>query len=404
MELWAQVLTGMELDEHDAVRVLNASTWQERRQRLQELGGPPLTVEEDPVAWHEREVKECESAKQWFAAFWHLDRLIRAQPANWKRWVKRALAHHALSQWDQAIADYTKAIELKPDSRPAWYNRGLAYDNQGQWDKAVVDYTKVIELDPNYDLGWHGRGVVYQRLRQWDKAVADLSRAIELNPNNSGALWSRGVTYACLGQWDKATADLQKTSELKPDDGRPQFAHAQMLLGAGNTDSYCTACASLMDRFGQTNDPSTANSTAWVCALVPNAVKEPDRLVQLAERAVASNPKSSSYLNTLGAALYRAGRFEAAVQRLQEAIKAEGKEGTAWDWLFLAMAYQRLGKAEEARSWLDKAGRWIDQKLQEKPREGAAGSLLRWDQQLELQLLRREAEALLQKPAEKPKK
>jgi hypothetical protein len=39
--LWAQVITGLEVDELTAVRVLDAATWQQRRQRLQNLGGPP---------------------------------------------------------------------------------------------------------------------------------------------------------------------------------------------------------------------------------------------------------------------------------------------------------------------------------------------------------------------------
>jgi WD40 repeat protein/serine/threonine protein kinase len=39
--LWTQVITGLEVDELTAVRFLDAATWQQRRQRLQELGGPP---------------------------------------------------------------------------------------------------------------------------------------------------------------------------------------------------------------------------------------------------------------------------------------------------------------------------------------------------------------------------
>jgi len=40
--LWIQVITGLEVDELTAVHVLDAATWQQRRQRLQEFGGPPL--------------------------------------------------------------------------------------------------------------------------------------------------------------------------------------------------------------------------------------------------------------------------------------------------------------------------------------------------------------------------
>ncbi len=41
IELWAQVLTGMELDEGGYARALDADTWQQRRKRLAEMGGPP---------------------------------------------------------------------------------------------------------------------------------------------------------------------------------------------------------------------------------------------------------------------------------------------------------------------------------------------------------------------------
>jgi hypothetical protein len=40
--LWAEVLTGLELDRDGLVHRLEASAWQQRRQRLQELGGPLL--------------------------------------------------------------------------------------------------------------------------------------------------------------------------------------------------------------------------------------------------------------------------------------------------------------------------------------------------------------------------
>jgi hypothetical protein len=38
---WTQVTIGLELDADGVARVLDADTWQRRRQRLEELGGPP---------------------------------------------------------------------------------------------------------------------------------------------------------------------------------------------------------------------------------------------------------------------------------------------------------------------------------------------------------------------------
>jgi WD40 repeat protein len=39
--LWIQVLTGLELDTDNVVEALDPPTWLQRRQRLEELGGPP---------------------------------------------------------------------------------------------------------------------------------------------------------------------------------------------------------------------------------------------------------------------------------------------------------------------------------------------------------------------------
>jgi len=41
---WVQVITGMELDPTAGINVLDAPAWQERRRRLQELGGPPEPI------------------------------------------------------------------------------------------------------------------------------------------------------------------------------------------------------------------------------------------------------------------------------------------------------------------------------------------------------------------------
>jgi Flp pilus assembly protein TadD len=121
------------------------------------------------------------------------------------------------------------------------------------------------------------------------------------------------------------------------------------LLSGDDAEGYRDVSAGSLGRFGQTLDPDRANDVAWICVLARDAVKDPGRAVALAERAVASEPRNSHYLNTLGATLYRAGRFGEAVRRLSEAVEAQGREGIVWDWLFLAMSHQRLGHADQAR-------------------------------------------------------
>jgi hypothetical protein len=62
--------------------------------------------------------------------------------------------------------------------------------------------------------------------------------------------------------------------------------------------------------------------------------------------------------------------------------------------LFLAMAHHRLGQADEARKWLEKADHCIDTTQQARSEE-STGSGQPWNRRLMFQLFRREAETLL---------
>jgi tetratricopeptide (TPR) repeat protein len=150
----------------------------------------------------------------------------------------------------------------------------------------------------------------------------------------------------------------------------------------------------MLVRFGDANSGEVANMVAGTCAFGPNAVVDYGRPLRLAEQAVASDPRNADCMNTLGTVLYRAGRFEAAVQRLNQSIALQGQGGTVWDWLFLAMAHHRLGHPEEARRWFEKAVPVFEQALRRKAEDPRVFSP--WTGYFPLmQAVRREAEGLL---------
>ena len=59
------------------------------------------------------------------------------------------------------------------------------------------------------------------------------------------------------------------------------------------------------------------------------------------------------------------------------------------------MAHHRLGHAEEARKWLDKAVAAIDRAAQDPPDGASPGSRIDWRTRLAYRVLRREAEGLI---------
>jgi tetratricopeptide (TPR) repeat protein len=394
---WTEVITGMALDPNTGViRSLDPQNWEKRRQHLDELGGPPVTLQALP-SWHRQEAKISELRGHWFGAAWHLDRLITAEPADWLLYARRGQALAALGRWDDAVADCSKAIEHKPDV----------------WEARLI------------------RGRIFLMRHRWDKALIDLSNAIDLRPDDLAAWHARGVAHAEMGLWDKAAADFATAVQLKGANDQIWHHHALMHLQLGNIAGYRKTCTNLLGQFGsidssgktiryerdQTNTivaitvgyfgPTRASVKAWTCSLAPNAIANFGELVQRATQAADNNPKSYMHARAAGAVLYRAGKFEAAVERLEGASDLQELAPSAW--LFLAMSHHQLGHADEARRWLDRAAEWMDRSREKKDGGAADRNTLAWDQipwdeRLTLQLLRAEAEELVKGKAKTPKK
>jgi serine/threonine-protein kinase len=91
--------------------------------------------------------------------------------------------------------------------------------------------------------------------------------------------------------------------------------------------------------------------------------------------------KEADRTRNLGVAQYRAGQYQDAIRTLQEGIRIRTDDGEPLDWLYLALANHKAGHAQEARDWLTKATK------------AGAISAVPWQQRMELQLIRAEAEA-----------
>jgi Flp pilus assembly protein TadD len=243
-------------------------------------------------------------------------------------------------------------------------------------------------------IAWHRQEAeTCERERQWFGAAFHLSHLMDLQPEPGRLHARRARAYGQLGLWQKATRDYTKATATAPNDSWLAQEHAGVLLLCGDTEGYRRFCALLLQRFGRTTDPRKAYAVARTLLLVPGAGPDAARAAELAAKAVAADPKVPFYLHTLGLAHYRAGQYEPASRRLHECLKAHPWWAPGVNWLVLALAYQRQGKADEARQCLDKALRWSDRLAQNLPPGAANAVHLHMHDWLAYHLLRREAEA-----------
>ncbi len=128
---------------------------------------------------------------------------------------------------------------------------------------------------------------------------------------------------------------------------------------------------------------------------IPTALPSPDRqrAVELALEAVGFAPQRAAFWNTLGIARYRAGDWNEAIEALHRSEKLDDKGNFfSFNAFFLAIAHHAAGDSEKANQWLKKAVEWTDRVFQE---EEGGGTPVPWNRRLTLNLLRSEAETLL---------
>jgi tetratricopeptide (TPR) repeat protein len=125
--------------------------------------------------------------------------------------------------------------------------------------------------------------------------------------------------------------------------------------------SYRPGVGPFLERHGQwvQSSPEWLNKVARMLVVRPAERAEQARAVELARRAVELAPGQGSFWNTLGVAHYRVGNWPAAIAALEKSMALRGG-GDAYDWLFLAMAYRRIGDPYSPLLYYVAGVRWIE--------------------------------------------
>jgi tetratricopeptide (TPR) repeat protein len=199
----------------------------------------------------------------------------------------------------------------------------LPADPKVEWLRELREVDQGLVGDPA-DPGLRARrGRLCYQLGRFDEAVRELSRSLA-SRRDVRTLMSRARAYQLLKNDAAAAADWHAALEMAP------------------TPS---------------EEALICNNLAWLLVARSAAVRAPEEALKLAGRAVRLSPNQSSYLNTLGVAYYRLGRFDEAAETLRRSLLHS--DAPAHDLVFLAMSFQKLSQSLKARDFYSQAEYWL---------------------------------------------
>ncbi len=224
-------------------------------------------------------------------------------------------------QWPQATATAKEAVQKLPNDRDLRMVLDAQLADMGEFDQAVADIKGMLKGGPE-DRDVHLRlAIIYTRAKRWSDAEQSLAKAEQLSgkPDDKAYVsFLRGDLYQRQKMFDQADTEFRKVLAVTPPTD-PQAAATLNYLGYMNADRGVKLEESL------------------------NYIKQ----------ALTFEPNNGAYLDSLGWAYFKLGKYDLAEENLNKASVHMGSDPTVQE--HLGDLYQKTGRLKLAASHWDRA-------------------------------------------------
>ena len=224
-------------------------------------------------------------------------------------------------QWPQATAVAKEAVQKLPDDRDLRMVLDAQLADTGQVDQAVTDVRSMLKGGAEDRDVYVRLGIIYTRAKRWGDALEALSKAEQLStkPEEKAYVnFLRGDLYQRQKMFDQAESEFKKVLTATPPTD-PQAAATLNYLGYMNAD---------------------------------RGVKLDESLTYI-KQALSFEPNNPAYLDSLGWAYFKLGKYDLAEDNLTKAASHMSSDPTVQE--HLGDLYQKTGRLKLAAAHWDRA-------------------------------------------------
>jgi TolB-like protein/DNA-binding winged helix-turn-helix (wHTH) protein/Tfp pilus assembly protein PilF len=229
--------------------------------------------------------------------------------------LQDSVAQQIATQARLVLVPVSPRPQVNPAAHDA-YLRGRYFFNKQDFTHSLESFQKAIALEPNYASAYAGYASALDAVSTFGvdapeqlmpKALAAAQRAIQLDPQNGEAYTELG-SIQTIYEWDWTAAEqnLTRGISLNPNDSVAEFKYAVYLDATGR----------------------------------------PQEAVTHMRRALQLDPLSFLVNRRLGATLYLARDYDAALAQLQRAAEMENRPGSIDN--YVSLIYEMKGEHDEA--------------------------------------------------------
>jgi tetratricopeptide (TPR) repeat protein len=220
-------------------------------------------------------------------------------------------------QWPEATAAAKEAVQKLPNDRELRMVLDAQLADTGDPEKPLADVRSLLKGTPEDRDVYLRLAIMYTRLKRWNDADEALNKAEQLSTkadDKEYVSFLRGSNYEREKKYDQAEAEFKKILAANP-----QSAATLNYLGYMNAD----------------RDVRLEESLNYI------------------KTAVSLEPTNGAYLDSLGWAYYKLGKYDLAEETLNKASLRMGSDPTVQD--HLGDLYQKTGRLKLAAAHWERA-------------------------------------------------
>jgi tetratricopeptide (TPR) repeat protein len=264
---------------------------------------------------------------------------------------------------ETAIENFEQGVAEDPEFAAAWaelaqaciWRLFLFTPGEKKWEeKASVAIQRALDIDPDLPEAHLARGrLLWTPANHFphDRAILEYRRALAGNPNVDEAQNYLALVYIHIGAFEEARNELHKAMAINPSNGLTQFRISEAFLFEGK---YEQALNGLRSTPRDVNPALVDHETAWALLNLGRKAEA----TEVIEKYLKEHPEDYgglfAGLQAVVAATERQDRLA------EEKIKLAVERGKGFGHFhhtayYLACAYARMNKPEEAVNWLQNA-------------------------------------------------
>jgi tetratricopeptide (TPR) repeat protein len=289
-----------------------------------------------------------------------------------------------LDKTEKADGNYTQG---EKSNRAVFLERlGTIYRDMGNNQGALDTFRKMLPLgDDNAVRGYQQIIDTYREAKQWPQATAAAKEAVQKLPNDRGLKMVLASQLADTGQADTAIEQVKALLKGNADDREVYIALSQMYTrlkrwseaeqAINKAEQLATKPEDKMyavfvkgsvyerekkyeqaeEAFKQvlSSDPQNAVALNYLGYMLADRGVRLDEALNYVKKAIEIDPANGAYLDSLGWAYYKLGKYDLAEENLSKAVQRTPNDPTVQD--HLGDVYQKVGRLKQAAAHWERA-------------------------------------------------